>query len=90
MPERAQEIGFALLPLSAARGCRHLVVGRRETGRGLNWFPYLFALSFPPPFPSLWAEKYWGRNREGKSPKATAEAGRDAGEGVFLPQTNWV
>lgn len=86
MAERAQEIGLAPLPLSAARGCRHLVV-RMEGNwdRTYNGFP-TFLLFF-----SLRAGKHWGKNREGKKrPKATVESGRDVKEGVFLPQNNWI
>lgn len=46
MAERAQEIGLAPLPLSAARGCRHLVV-RMEGNwdRAYNGFPtFLYSL----------------------------------------------
>lgn len=44
--DRAQEIGFAPLPLSAARGCRHLVV-RMEGNwdRAYNGFPTFLLFS---------------------------------------------
>lgn len=61
MAERAQEIGFAPLPLSAARGCRHLVV-RMEVNwdRTYNGFPTFLLFS------SLWAGKHWERTGKGR------------------------
>lgn len=86
MAERAQEIGFSLLPLSAARGCRHLDVRmERNWDRAYNGFPTFLLFS------SLWAGKHWGENREGeKRTNATVESGRDVKEEVFLPQNNWI
>lgn len=85
MPERAQEIGFAFLPLSAARGCRHLVVGTQGNRTGSTLVSLSFCSFLPTSISLLVGWEILGEEQRREEELQSNSRGRERcrGRGVF-------